>query len=432
MHRKNLVLILALLLLLASLSAWVYQVRAGLIITHMRNPFSWGLYIATFAFFVGIAAGGLIVSSAVYLFSIKALKPFTRVASLSAFASILAAAIIILPDLGRVDKIYLLLLHPNFRSPLIWDVIVVSSYILLTFLSVYFQLLPDWKREGRGFLNRWTQRLSPEEVEKISITWSKRIAFVGLPIAILIHTITALIFATQASRGWWYTAILPADFISVAVASGAALCLLIALLSMGREGFPQYASALAILARIAAWALAVHLFFLATDLVIHWWWANPDELELLSLLFYRYGALYALEMVLTIFSMVYFLTSWGISSPRALLSGGLVLLAGVFIHRLNLLFPAFNHFPLSLTLPGAENEFWSYPVALGEFRPGDSIFVSSWPYVPSLWEIFIDLLPFALVLIICSWMISSYSILPNTRKETTKTISSPFAQNLDF
>lgn len=432
MHRKNLVLILAFLLLLASLSAWAYQVQAGLIITHMRNPFSWGLYIATFAFFVGIAAGGLIVSSAVYLFSIKALKPFTRVASLSAFASILAAAIIILPDLGRVDKIYLLLLHSNFRSPLIWDVIVVSSYILLTFLSVYFQLLPDWKREGRGFLNHWTKRFSLEEVEKISITWSRRIAFVGLPIAILIHTITALIFATQVSRGWWYTAILPADFISVAVASGAALCLLIALLGMGGEGFSQYASALAILARTAAWALAVHLFFVVTDLVIHWWWANPDELELLSLLFYRYGALYALEMVLTIFSMVYFLTSRGISSPRALLSGGLVLLAGVFIHRLNLLFPAFNHFPLSLTLPGAENEFWSYPVALGEFRPGDSIFVSSWPYVPSLWEIFIDLLPFALVLIICSWMISSYSILPNTRKETAKTISSPSTQSLDF
>ncbi|MCG0277307.1 MAG: polysulfide reductase NrfD [Thermanaeromonas sp.] len=432
MHRKNLALILGFFLFLVSLSAWAYQLKAGLIITHMRNPFSWGLYIATFAFFVGIAAGGLIVSSAVYLFNIAALKPFTRVASLSAFASILAAAIIILPDLGRVDKIYLLLLHPNFRSPLIWDVLVVSSYIVLTFLSVYFQLLPDWKREGRSFLNRWTQRLSPEEVEKISITWSRRIAFVGLPIAILIHTITALIFATQVSRGWWYTTILPADFISVAVASGAALCLLIALSSMGEEGFSRYGPAFAILARIAGCALVVHLFLVATDLVIHWWWANPDELELLSLLFRRYGVLYALEMVLTVFSMVYFLSSRGTTSLRTLLVGSLILLVAVFIHRLNLLFPAFNHFPLSLAVPGAANELWSYPVALGEFRPGEPTFVSSWPYVPSLGEIFVDLLPFALAIIICSWMISSYSILPSIRKGKDRTLSSSSTHSLDF
>ncbi|SMB98050.1 prokaryotic molybdopterin-containing oxidoreductase family, membrane subunit [Thermanaeromonas toyohensis ToBE] len=432
MRRRNRALILALFLLLASLSAWVYQVRAGLIITHMRNPFSWGLYIATFAFFVGIAAGGLIVSSAVYLFSLEALKPFTRIASLSAFASILAAAVIILPDLGRVDRIYFLLLHPNFRSPLIWDVIVVSSYIVLTFLSVYFQLLPDWKREGRGFLNHWTRKLSQEEVKKISTTWSKRIAFVGLPVAILIHTITALIFATQVSREWWYTTILPADFIAVAVSSGAALCLLIALLGIGEEGFPHYAAAFTILSRIAAGSLLVHLFLVATDLVIHWWWGNPEELELLSLLFRRYGALYGLEVVLTVFSMVYFLTSRGISSPRALLGGCLILLAGVFIHRLNLLFPAFNHFPLALTLPGTESELWSYPVAVGQFQPGNPIFVSTWPYVPSAWEIIIDLLPFALALITCSWMISSYNLLPTTWEGKTRTIPFSTTQSLNL
>ncbi|MDN5348034.1 MAG: dimethyl sulfoxide reductase rane subunit [Clostridia bacterium] len=74
------------------------------------------------------------------LFNIQHLKPFTRIASLSAFATTLGAAAIILPDLGRVERVYNLVLHPNFRSPLIWDVIVVTAYLMLTFLSVYFQL----------------------------------------------------------------------------------------------------------------------------------------------------------------------------------------------------------------------------------------------------------------------------------------------------
>ncbi|MDN5344945.1 MAG: dimethyl sulfoxide reductase rane subunit, partial [Clostridia bacterium] len=97
MRKLNVAFALGLVLLLVSLFTWGYQLKNGLIVTGMRNPFSWGLYIATFAFFVGIAAGGLIVSSSVYLFNLEQLKPFTRIASLSAFASIMAAAVIILP-----------------------------------------------------------------------------------------------------------------------------------------------------------------------------------------------------------------------------------------------------------------------------------------------------------------------------------------------
>jgi len=209
MKRVNIILIVALVLIGISVSAWVYQMTNGLIVTDMRNAFSWGLYIATFAFFVGIAAGGLIVSSSVYIFNIEQLKPFTRIASLTAFASIVGAGTIILPDMGRVDRLFNMFLYPDFRSPLVWDVIVVSAYMVITFLSVYFQLLPDWQRENRGFLNSWTKKLPQEKVEEISKKWSKRIAIIGLPIAVLIHTITALIFSTQASRSWWNTPVLP-------------------------------------------------------------------------------------------------------------------------------------------------------------------------------------------------------------------------------
>lgn len=151
MRKGNTGLILAIVLLVLSLSVWTYQLGQGLIITNLRNSFSWGLYIATFAFFVGIAAGGLIVSSSVYLFDLKSLKPFTRIASLSAFASIIGAGVIILPDIGRVDRLYQMLLSPNFRSPLVWDVIVITFYLVITFSSVFFQLLPDWKRRGGEF-----------------------------------------------------------------------------------------------------------------------------------------------------------------------------------------------------------------------------------------------------------------------------------------
>ena len=41
---------------LVGLGAWLYQLDHGLIITGMRDPVSWGLYIANFTFLVGVAA----------------------------------------------------------------------------------------------------------------------------------------------------------------------------------------------------------------------------------------------------------------------------------------------------------------------------------------------------------------------------------------
>jgi len=174
--KSNALLGLAITLVLISLAAWGYQMQNGLSVTNMRNSFSWGLYIATFAFFVGVAAGGLIVSSSVYLFNLEKLEPFTRIASLSAFASILGAGAMILPDMGRVERVWKIFIHPNFSSPLVWDVVVIAAYLVITFLSVYVQLLPDWRKEGRGFFNGWTKSLSQEEVEALSKKWSKGVA----------------------------------------------------------------------------------------------------------------------------------------------------------------------------------------------------------------------------------------------------------------
>ncbi len=415
MKKSNALLGLAGAIILISLVAWGYQLFNGLIVTNMRNSFSWGLYIATFAFFVGVAAGGLIVSSSVYLFNIEQLKPFTRIASLSAFASILGAGAMIFPDMGRVERVWKIFVHPNFSSPLVWDVVVITAYLVITFLSVYVQLLPDWKKEGRGFFNGWTKNRSQKNIDLFSKKWSKRVALVGLPVAILIHTVTALIFATQASRGWWNTAALPPDFVSVAVASGTALVLVISLLAVGKEQFNQHQEAFQTMALIVAGALVVHFFFVSVDLIVHGWWGNPEARETHALVFGRYGVLYATEILLPAFTMLLFFTDKGKRSYKALMIGSVLLFIGVFAHRLMLMYPAFNAIPLSLAIPGAGIESWAYPVALGQLREGMPVFVSSWDYMPTLVEYAVALLPFGLVLLVVTGALRMYNFVPQKR-----------------
>lgn len=396
MIKKNFSMILFLVLVVISLAAWIYQLQQGLIVTHMRNPFNWGLYIATFAFFVGIAAGGLIISSSVYLFNLEALRPYTRIASLSALASTAGAMLIILPDMGRVDRLLNLFFHPNFRSPLVWDVAVLTTYAIISFLSVFFQLLPDWK---------------PGLEAKAKI-WARRTAYVGLPVAVLIHTVTALIFATQASRSWWNTAVLPPDFIANAVASGTALVMVVILLSIGKKGLAKEQKAFHNLTGIIAGALVVHFFFVLVELIISAWWGAPSDKKLLSLLFGQYGPLYAVELILPAITMVYFFTKKARTSYSGLLFGSGLLFIGVFVHRLMLMYPAFNKFPLTIISSGT-NSGWAYPVAVGQFQEGMDVFVNSWPYVPTLVEWAVTLLPFGMIGLIITIALRFFKFLPD-------------------
>ena len=55
------------------------------------------------------------------------------------------------------------------------------------------------------------------------------LAYVGLPTAVLLHSITAWIFGLQISRTWWNTSLMAPLFVVSAILSGTALVTLLAL-----------------------------------------------------------------------------------------------------------------------------------------------------------------------------------------------------------
>ena len=135
---------------------------------------SWGTYIFTFAFFIGLSAGGLIMASSAEVFGIKALKPLSRLGVLSAAACVAVAGLMIIPDLGRPDRIINIFIHPNWSSPLIWDILIISVYFAFSVADLY--VLQRHAAEPA----RWKKVL-------------RVLAYVGLPTAILLHSVTAWI-----------------------------------------------------------------------------------------------------------------------------------------------------------------------------------------------------------------------------------------------
>ena len=210
------------------LAVWIYQLSKGLQITNMRDNVIWGLYIISFMFFVGLSAGGLIIASAGRLFHVDRFRPIVRLAVVEAAVTIFTAAILIIPDLGMPNRIYNLLVHAHWKSPMIWDITVIAIYLVLSLLYIWLYMRRDLADKG-SWMALGTKDTSPEaRARDYRLTYA--LAWVALPAAVLVHSITAWIFGLQISRGFWYSAIMPPLFICSALVSGLALVIIVALL----------------------------------------------------------------------------------------------------------------------------------------------------------------------------------------------------------
>ena len=130
---------------LVGIYAYYRQLRYGLAVTNMRDYVSWGIYISNFVFFVAISLVGSLITAVFRLAGVKWGAPLTRIAEMIAVAAIIFASIIIIVDMGSPERFYNLFIYGRIQSPIIWDVIVITTYFFISILLLYYPLLPDIK-----------------------------------------------------------------------------------------------------------------------------------------------------------------------------------------------------------------------------------------------------------------------------------------------
>lgn len=229
-------------LVVAGVAAWIYQLANGLGVTGMSNGVSWGLYIACFMFFVGLSAGGLIVASSASVFHIAEYKKVALPAIICSTVCICCAGMFVLIDMGGIQRVWRILVGPNPTSPLVWDVCVISCYLIINIVYLVFMCSKK-----------------PGAADRVSI-----VSRFALPIAILVHSVTAWIFGLQVSKEW-YTAIMAPIFVASAMDSGLAL-LLLALMGLNKSGvFKVENKLISSLAGLLAVCIAVDAFFIGCE-----------------------------------------------------------------------------------------------------------------------------------------------------------------------
>ena len=198
--------------ILISIYAYYQQLTKGLIITGMRDYALWGVYISNFVFFVAISLVGSLVTAVLRLSGAKWSTPITRISEVIAVGAVIMAGLTIIIDMGRPDRFFYVLIYGRLQSPIIWDVLVISTYLLISLLLLTYPMLPDLAILKKYFkdkpkLSKWYDRLSlrwsgSKKQVKIYNKSIQTLSVLIIPVAFGIHTVTAWLFASTYRPGW--------------------------------------------------------------------------------------------------------------------------------------------------------------------------------------------------------------------------------------
>ncbi len=220
--------------LLVCLYAYFLQLRDGMVVTGLGDYVSWGMYLANFVFFVATSLIGMLISAVLSLLNQKWAAPLARIAEIIALAFAAVAGLVIIMDMGHPERLLNVFIHGRIQSPIVWDVTVVTIYVLISALFLYIPLLPDLKicseklsnippyaRKIYTFLSlNWTGTNEQKNLIKKS---TGALAIFIIPVALSIHTVTSWLFANTSRAGWDSTIFGPYFVIGAFVAGTAAV-----------------------------------------------------------------------------------------------------------------------------------------------------------------------------------------------------------------
>ncbi len=192
----------------------------------------WNLLIVIYPYITGLVAGAFIVSSLYHVFGMTKLRPIARFSLVSALAFLLVTPLPLVLHLGRQERGLEMFLTPNFTSAMSAFGYIWFFYLLLVLGEIWLVFRPDIvryygasdgiKKTIYSVLALGVYDISPESMA-IDKKLIRVLAFIGVPIAFLLHGYVGFIFGAVKANPWWSTPLMPIIFLMSATVSGIAL-----------------------------------------------------------------------------------------------------------------------------------------------------------------------------------------------------------------
>jgi molybdopterin-containing oxidoreductase family membrane subunit len=224
---------------LVGLATFVMLLKDGLGLAGYNPPIFWSVYITTFVFWVGIGHAGTLISAILFLFRSPWRTAVYRSTEAMTVFAVMTAGLFPIIHIGRQWIFYWLLpypnqrwLWPNFKSPLIWDVFAISTYLTVSTTFLCVGLVPDIAAV-RDKVSGWRKKL----YSALSIGWTGAdsqwrhytrgylyLAALATPLVLSVHSVVSWDFAMSIVPGWHGTIFAP-YFVAGAIYSGIGMVL---------------------------------------------------------------------------------------------------------------------------------------------------------------------------------------------------------------
>ncbi|MBW2419370.1 MAG: polysulfide reductase NrfD [Deltaproteobacteria bacterium] len=227
-----------------------YQTYEGLGVAGYQAPVFWGVYIITFVFWIGIGHAGTLISAILFLFRAQWRNAINRAAEAMTVFAVLTAALFPLIHIGRLWKFYFLLPYPNwvnFKSPLLWDVFAVNTYMTISIIFFYVGLIPDIAiaRDRSTGIRKFAYTILSLGWQGRSGQWKAHnrtvlhLSGLATPLVLSVHSVVSWDFAMSIVPGWHATIFAP-YFVAGAVFGGFAMVMVVLIPVRRIYGLEEY------------------------------------------------------------------------------------------------------------------------------------------------------------------------------------------------
>jgi Ni/Fe-hydrogenase subunit HybB-like protein len=276
-------------------AAATYEVMTGIGTWGLNKTVGWAFDITNFVFWIGIGHAGTLISAILLLLRQKWRTAISRSAEGMTIFAVMCAGLFPLLHMGRPWFAFWIFPYPNsrgslwvnFRSPLLWDVVAISTYFTISFVFWYVGMIPDlatlrdrtdkaWKKKLYSLLSfGWDgSRRTWTRYESLSLI----LAGLATPLVVSVHSIVSMDFATSVIPGWHAT-IFPPYFVAGAIFSGFGMVMTLLILTRKVMALEKYITLrhLEAMAKILLLTGTMVGFCYLTELFIAWYGGNPFE-----------------------------------------------------------------------------------------------------------------------------------------------------------
>jgi Ni/Fe-hydrogenase subunit HybB-like protein len=262
----------------------------------VNNSVGWGWEIINFVWWIGIGHAGTAFSIFLLILRQRWRTSINRAAEAMTVLAVMAAAILPALHMGRVWLAFYIFPYPNtrgplwvnFNSPLFWDFVAITAYLLISASFWYLGTLPDFA----SIRDKTTSKIRKAVYGFFSLGWTgssrqwirfESLSFIlggiAAVLVVSVHSIVSTDFAVGIEPGW-HTTLFPPYFVVGAIFSGFAMVMTLMVIIRKIYNFTNYITDnhMDAIARILIFISLIMGTAYATEIFVAWYSGNEYEM----------------------------------------------------------------------------------------------------------------------------------------------------------